>query len=208
MAASSSAEKVTESADNADSGNSKDVASNSAKDDLQEKVGETTPPSWIARLADKFTPADKMGPPISAGLADLLKTVIRDRGSKKDEDKKRYEVLEKNLRPENCDVLAPPKVNKEIWSNIPTTSRSSDLEFQKTQNVVLRAMGPIVGVVDLLLKKDPEGKDEMSTQIVDKLMESVSLLAFANDDLNIMRKNNIKTELNFDFEVCVQVRLP
>ena len=79
-------------------------------------------------------------------------------------------------------------MNKEIWSNIPTTSRSSDLEFQKMQNVVLRAMGPIVGVVDLLLKKDPEGKDDTSTQIVDKLMESVSLLAFANDDLNIMRK--------------------
>ena len=65
-------------------------------------------------------------------------------------------------------------------------------------------MGPIVGVVDLLLIKDPEGKDDTSTQIVDKLMESVSLLAFANDDLNIMRKDNIKTELNFDFRSSSQ----
>ena len=109
MAASSSAEKVTESADNADSGNSKDVASNSAKDVLQEKVGETTPPSWIARLADKFTPADKIGPPISAGLADLLKTVIRDRGSKKDEDKNGTRFWRKIYAPKTATFLLHPK---------------------------------------------------------------------------------------------------
>ena len=36
-----------------------------------------------------------------------------------------------------------------------------------------------------------KGKDDTPTEIAFKLMEFVSLLAFANDDLNIMRKNNI-----------------
>ncbi|KAK3099174.1 hypothetical protein FSP39_000526 [Pinctada imbricata] len=188
---------------NADTPKSADI-SNKAED-----TSEKTPPtSMIARLADKFTPTEKTGPQISEGLADLLKSVIRERGSKKDEDKKRSDILDKNLRPENCDVLTPPKVNKEIWTNISSTARSGDLDYQKTQNVVLRAIGSIVNVVDNLLQKDPEGKDEHSTAMVDKLMESVSLLAYANEDLNQLRKNNIKNELNHDFRSLCSSQTP
>ena len=113
-------------------------------------------PSVITRLNDKYNTSENMGPAISEGLSNLLKRLIKDRANgKKDDERKR--VLEHNLRPENCEVLAPPTVNKEIWGNISSISRSSDLEYQKMQKVLLRAMAPIMTVVDRsTLKKGPK----------------------------------------------------
>ena len=82
-------------------------------------------------------------------------------------------------------------MNKEKKNNTPKTPRSTDLAIQKAQNEILRAIGPIVGVDDILLQKDLEGKYNTSTQIVEKLIESVSVLALGNDDFNIIKESEI-----------------
>ena len=164
-------------------------------------------PSVITRLNDKYNTSENMGPAISEGLSNLLKRLIRDRANgKKDDERKR--VLEHNLRPENCEVLAPPTVNKEIWGNISSTSRSSDLEYQKMQKVLLRAMAPIMTVVDQLLKKDPNGTDKTTAFMIESLMEATSMMAFANDDINTIRKNSIKSELNHDYRSLCSSQTP
>lgn len=82
----------------------------------------------LSKLSDKFTSSEKTGPSINAELSKILKSIVRDRQTKKD-DEKRTDLLEKNPRPENCDYLSTARVNPEIWRKISTTTRSKDMEF-------------------------------------------------------------------------------
>ena len=188
-------------------------ADNAANGSASKEVGQPqeaaaqNATSYLSRLTDKFHTTEKTGSAISEGLANLLKSLIRERAcSKKDDERKRN--LESNLRPENCEVLTPPSVNKEIWSNISSSMRSADLEYQKLQKILLRAIGPIMNVVDHLLKTDPEGKDKTMSFMIDNLMEATSMMAFANDDINNLRKNNIKSELNHDYRSLCSNQTP
>ena len=170
---------------------------------------ETNLPLALSRLSDKLASAENAGPPISEGLAKIINTIVRDRLSRKeDATKKRMSIMENNLRPENCETMAAPRVNKEIWGSMSAQTRGNDIEYQKTQNALLKALGPIASVMDEMIKTDPEGKDAKMSKMIDKLMESVSLMAYANDDLNDFRRKNIKADLSNDFKSLCSNQVP
>ena len=158
------------------------------------------PPTLLSRLSEKFTQADSSGPPVSEGLANIINNVIRERGPRKEDEKKRNRVLEKNLRPENCSSLPAPRVNKEIWGPLMSGTRTPDIEYQKTQNALLRAIGPLANVIDMIIKDDPNGENSKMSSIVDNLMESIRLISFANDDINHLRRSNIKSDLSSEYK--------
>jgi hypothetical protein len=53
-------------------------------------------------------------------------------------DKKRIELVEKHLRPDNCELLVVPKINNEIWS-IMYQSKQKDITAQKMQKTLITA---------------------------------------------------------------------
>lgn len=129
-------------------------------------------------------------------------------GKQKKDDEKRTDLLEKNPRPENCDYLSTPRVNPEIWRKISTTTRSKDIEFQKTQSSLLRAFGPVAYVLEKLVEKDPKGENEEISPLIESLMDTVVLLSMANDDMNEYRRNNIKPDLHTDYRSLCSNQVP
>ena len=65
------------------------------------------------KLALDFTKDDKVSSPVSKPLAEI----INKRWASKLSDNKLKELSEKYDRPENCEKLAVPQVNPEIWRN-------------------------------------------------------------------------------------------
>lgn len=164
--------------------------------------------SILSKLSDKFTFSEKTGPCINSELSKILKSIVRDRQTKKDDEKRRTDLLEKNPRPNNCDYLSIPRVNPEIWRKISTTTRSKDIEFQKTQSSLLRAFGPVAYVLEKLVEKDPKGENEEISPPIESLMDTVVLLSMANDDMNEYRRNNIKPDLHTDYRSLCSNQVP
>ncbi|XP_062603503.1 uncharacterized protein LOC134265280 [Saccostrea cucullata] len=170
---------------------------NSSQDKEEAKPESNT--SILFKLSDKFTSSEKTGPTINLELSKILKSIVRERQTKKDDEKRRTDLLEKKPRPENCEFLSAPRVNPEIWRKISTNTRSKDIDFQKSQSSLLRALGPVTYVLEKLLEKDPKGEDEEISPLIESLMDAVVLVSLANDDMNEFRRSNIKPDLHTDY---------
>lgn len=90
-------------------------------------------------------------------------------------------------------------MNKEIWRSLPAAARNSDLDIQNPQKLIARAIVPITRVVDTFVRMDPQGDKYETNETVNRLMEAISMMAMANDEINHVRRNSIKPSLNADY---------
>jgi len=108
------------------------------------------------------------------------------------------EKINKYPQPENCEGLTKVQVNQLIWDNLSSTIRSQDLKFQKVQTSVVKGMTTLARVTDAILKRVNEinGGKVLAQEAID----SLSLLAHANTELNNRRKELIKPDLHTDYK--------
>lgn len=90
-------------------------------------------------------------------------------------------------------------MNKEIWRSLPAAARNSDLDIQNPQKLIARAIVPITRVVDTFVRMDPQDDKYGTNETVNRLMEAISMMAMANDEINHVRRNSIKPSLNADY---------
>jgi hypothetical protein len=92
---------------------------------------------------------EELGPDVKPNLAVLLNDMLQRKLS----DEKSKEKAERQLRPQNLDLLQPPKINREIWMHkkVKSWAKGQDLKYQRTQNLLLKGLVPIVNVIDLLM---------------------------------------------------------
>ena len=57
-------------------------------------------------------------------------------------------------RPENCENVTGTKVNPEVWSKIRSGTRSGDLKLQRLQNVIQKAMIPLIKLTEWCIKHE------------------------------------------------------
>ena len=100
--------------------------------------------------------------------------------------------------PQNCEALTKVKVNQLIWDNLSANVRSQDLRIQKVQTslvkgitVVVLATNKVLGCLDSI----PEGRD-----LIQSLSDSITMLAKANKEINIQRKEMNKPDLHDDYK--------
>ena len=108
------------------------------------------------------------------------------------------EKINKYPQPENCEGLTKVRVNQLIWDNLNSTIGSQDLKFQKVQTSVVKGMTALARVTDAILKRVNEinGGKVLAQEAID----SLSLLAHANTELNNRRKELIKPDLHTDYK--------
>ena len=90
------------------------------------------------------------------------------------------------------------KVNYFVWDNLSSNVRSMDIRMQKVQTSLVKGLTGVVRVTDKILtglKDIPNGKD-----LIQLLSDSIVLLADANNELNLRRKELIKPDLNNDYK--------
>lgn len=74
-------------------------------------------------------------------------------------------------------------MNKEIWLSLPAAARNSDLDIQKPQKLIAHAIVLIIRVVDTV-RMDPQGHKDGTNETVNRLMEAISMMTMANDEIN------------------------
>jgi len=89
--------------------------------------------------------------------------------------------------------LAETRVNLPIWNNLPGRACTADTELQKVQKSLVRGASAVVSVVNNLISESdmpPKGK------LVNSLMDGILLLASANMELNVRRREALKPASN------------
>ena len=94
--------------------------------------------------------------------------------------------MDKLKVPENCSALQVPKVNLQVWSNIRPKTRSVDLKLQRVQKPLLKGLTALA-------------KLDENQQLTQDLKEAFLLLSVASFELNCVRKEMIKPDVNLEF---------
>ena len=114
-------------------------------------------------------------------------------------------------RPENCNLLRVTKVNSEIWDIARKTTRSMDARLQKLQEALVKGLIPIArlaGIVGESLGKDPMNFTLPPKELWDSLTTSVLLIASANHDLNMCRRDLFKADLDENYKTICSNKEP
>ncbi|XP_030829504.1 uncharacterized protein LOC115919545 [Strongylocentrotus purpuratus] len=149
-------------------------------------VNETVAPGLDQENEDKVPAlAQKFAIPTGVGGAihdDLAKSAMYLMSHQLEEN-----VLEeaggKYPPPSNCTPLCCPKVNAAIWENLSSQTRSRDLKLQRIQKPLTR------GLTAFIQTLSPDSLSE--TQ-----QDALALLCNTNFEINCLRKDQIKPDLN------------
>ena len=126
----------------------------------------------IEKLTKDLALEDEKGPDIKTQLAGLVHKLLRDA---KPNETKLNELKKKYIPPNNCE------------------GPSNDLKLQKVQKYLVKGMTAVVTVIDALIKDESNSCQEDN---IGKLMDAVILLANANTELNLRRRERLKPELH------------
>ncbi|CAB4006980.1 Hypothetical predicted protein [Paramuricea clavata] len=140
---------------------------------------------------------EQLGPAVSEKLAEVINKTLRSKLS----EEKLKEKQNAYPRPQNCESLETTRVNPEIWAQLQSSTRSRDIRLQKVQSVLLKGLLPLVQLLENCRQSDDRSTDK--GKIIKLALDSVSLVAQANVELNSRRRALIKPDLNEKFQqIC------
>ncbi|XP_050402427.1 uncharacterized protein LOC126818834 [Patella vulgata] len=166
---------------------------NSVKgDNLEINKDETE--SFETVLEQEYTIKEVVG----ANLNPKLISIVNQLFVKVLPEENLKEITEKYPKPANMEVNMP-LVNKEIWSVLKTNTKTTDLKSQKIQNKVVKTSYSLAELIAFLMelkKKAKYSPDDMS-KAIRMAMDSMTMLAQANRELNQKRKDTLRSDLSY-----------
>ncbi|CAB3992944.1 Hypothetical predicted protein [Paramuricea clavata] len=140
---------------------------------------------------------EQLGPDVSEKLAEVINKTLRSKLS----EEKLKEKQNAYPRPQNCESLETTRVNPEIWAQLQSSTTSRDIRLQKVQSFLLKGLLPLVQLLENCRQSDDRSTDK--GKIIKLALDSVSLVAQANVELNSRRRALIKPDLNEKFQqIC------
>jgi hypothetical protein len=96
------------------------------------------------------------------------------------------DLVKKYDRPENCEFLQVPKVNKVLWTNKQTakTLKDGDRLMQRSQSYLTNGMMPLVQ----LMNKTLSSRSSEAEELFDLALDSFNLLACTHRDFSNQRR--------------------
>ena len=151
----------------------------------KDKVKITSNMDLLREMGKGFENLETCGSKVNDTLANVVDSGIRaqiDRSLAK-------EACNKYSRPENCQALRVPKINKELWntSSLAKATKEQDKAFQTTQKYLNQGLIPLVQLMDGLLK------DENAEQQFKLARDSFKLLAYAHRDMSNLRRQLVNS---------------
>ena len=173
------------------------MAAISSKDD---KKGETQS-GGNAKLLDDLAKSlsdedESTSPNVEPKLADIT----MQRWGKKLNPEKLKSISDKYNRPANCTSVTGIKCNPEIWSQLSSTKKRTDLHLSNIQQTVLKATAATLQTTNALVtSKSVDGHSQLLAQSVD----TIALLAHAHTQLSQLRRDQIKPILKQEYStIC------
>lgn len=78
---------------------------------------------------------------------------------------KKKDLMAKHLKPQNCENITVPRVNKGLWSRLPRKTREHDLKLQHIQSIMCKTFYPFIHLMDKLLKEQTGKKGLLQTDV-------------------------------------------
>ena len=184
-----------------------DVASLLRPPSKKMKVGEEQ--NDIDMELEMFQKLDKeYQEEVTAPISDHLATRVKQYwGEHSNSVKCRKTVTEKYKLPANCETLAVPKLNKEIFqmTSFRNVNRRLDTDLMDLQKNNISAASVLANLADKVIKHDKEDKILPAADIVAPLLETIMLLGHTHTKLSLKRMSNIRSTLHSDIrKVCDQ----
>ena len=163
-----------------------------------------TPSTLVRALAD-FEVEETTGAPLSEAMAlricHILKTPLLPEKLKL--------RMDRELCPSNAPLVSVKKVNQSLFNKRGgpmTTIRGHDLQLQSVQKIMTKAMLPLVRLADSFLLAEVETPAMPSpTEALNACLDSFSLLASANLQMDQMRREGFKAALPTRYKGLVNV---
>ena len=113
------------------------------------------------------------------------------------------ELQDKYKTPENCKVLCVPKVNLELWHDLPRATKTRDLGLQKLQKNIFKSAQPMLLLFDTVVKAKAEKKAIQLIEISPTLGDAVTLIGHASYLASLKRREFLKPDISSAYQsVC------
>ena len=150
-------------------------------------------------LPSIFEETESFGPKV----VDVIAKRINDSSSKKPLDTKLKELQDKYITPENCKVLYVPKVNLELWHDLPRATKTRDLGLQEVQKNIIKCAQPMLLLFDTVVKAKAGKKAIKPTEILPMLVDAVTLIGNASYLASLKRREFLKPDISSAYQsVC------
>lgn len=143
----------------------------------------------------------KTGPMLQEKVAGMVTNICKEKLSKQ----KLKEKFEKYEQPSNVELLIAPQVNPPVWEHLQVKTRTSDLKLQKIQLFGIKAMTVLSLLVnDVVAAKGASDKE----MLLSRAMDALAFLGTSNRDINMLRREYIRPELNQEFRNICSRQIP
>ncbi|CAB4030930.1 Poly P3, partial [Paramuricea clavata] len=154
--------------------------------------------SFKNELLKQFAPGEQTGPAIDHDLATIVNELLTEKLTKE----KLEPVQDKYLKPENCENLVAPKINKPIWQQLKQETKNTDSTFQKIQQLALSSLYAVLQVCNNL-----SSKQNIEDSVI-MLTHSIVLSLAANRELNLKRRDLLRSDLNKQYAALCNPSTP
>lgn len=159
----------------------------------------------VDSLVSEINTEEKTGPAISGKIAKALDSILST-GLNEKIAAKRKENID---RPENCKLLTTTRVNPEIWDIAKKQTRSMDARFQQLQETLMKGLVPLANMAGKVGEAIDSASDiPPNEELWEALSNASILVALANHDLNICRRDMFKTDLDEDYKALCNNKHP
>lgn len=131
-------------------------------------------------------------------VADSMAEIINKRFAQGLSDNKLKERLDKYFRPDNCPNLQVPKVNVEIWKDLPATVKQADVKLASVQRAIVKATAALAQSTQVILKAHTQKKltdAAIKATVTDQNADAMALLGHACHELSMRRRYALRPHL-------------
>ena len=140
--------------------------------------------------------APQRGEPIASSLASLINTACTAQ-CETEEIASRYKL------PSNCDKLASPLVNPEIWNEIAKKAQTYDKFLRDIQTLLATGLIPVIKLAELLREQISQNNEAKTM-----LSDAITLLGQAQFNLSLRRRYMIRPNLKKKYSNLCSLNTP
>ena len=140
--------------------------------------------------------APQRGDPISASLASLINTACTVQCETDD-------IVSRHKLPSNCDKLASPLVNPEIWNDMAKKAQTYDKFLRDIQTLLAIGMVPVIKLSEVL-------RDQISNNVEAKTLisDAITMFGQAQFNLSLRRRYMIRPHLKKKYSNLCSLNTP
>ena len=146
----------------------------------------------LAEIAQELATDDDVGPDVMGQLASIFTTLL----SRKMPADRLKEKIDQNSPPANVPMLHPPRVNDTIWNTLNQPAKELDIRHKKIQLRLTRGLTALARLTEVILRHKKNGTMPDMNNMLERAMGAFAMLANANYELSLRRREAMRTDLN------------